>query len=141
MALQAIDGKPIINAKRGAKLTITAADIKNADVKVPDSCAVARACRRELHAKEVRVHLGRVYVRTNDGNWTRYITPDAMRSEIIAFDRGGAFAPGEYNLRAPGPTRLTGKAQGSLKNKTRSKKLQKKRAKPHIVTDVRVGPA
>ncbi len=143
MPLNEIDGKPIINAKKPIKLTINNNDINKADVKKPDDCAVARACRRELHVKEVRVHLGCVYLRYNEGNWVRlrYMTPRSLRAEIIAFDRGGKFEPGEYQLNAIPPSRKTGKAQGSLKNKTKPKKLQKKRLKAHIVTNVRMGPA
>jgi len=142
MSLKDIDGKPIINAKKPITIHINKNDISKADIKEPADCAVARACRRELHVKEVRVHLGRVYLRANEGNWTRYVTPKALRAEIIAFDRGGAFEPGEYELKAIPPSKApTGKAQGSLKNKTRPKKLHKKRAKPHVVTNVRTGPA
>lgn len=31
----------------------------------------------------------------------RYFTPEALRTEIVAFDRGGTFQPGEYELKAP----------------------------------------
>ncbi len=100
MKLKAIDGKPVFDAKRPIKLNINKNDVDKADPKEPADCAVARACRRELRAKEVRVHLARVYVRTNDGNWTRYLTPKPMRTEIIAFDRGGHFHP-ESTTSAP----------------------------------------
>lgn len=144
MALKAIDGLPIMDAKKPAILKITKNDIDKADRKEPADCAVARACRRDLHVKEVRVHLGRVFVRQNEGNWLRYMTPRSLRSEIIAFDRGGAFAPGEYTLPAPHPSKkAAGKRQGSARNATRPRgaKSAKKRRAPHIVTDVRNGPA
>lgn len=141
MRIKAIDGKPVVDAKRATTLKITANDIKSADTKEPDNCAVARACRRELHAKEVRVHLSRVYVRVNEGNWVRYLTPQPMRSEIIAFDRGGSFAPGEYQLGAITPTKALGKRRGGNKPPPKRNSGSKKRRKPHVVTDVRVGPA
>lgn len=140
MALKAIDGKPVMDAKRSIKLIITDGDVSAADRKRPEKCAVAMSCLRTTHAKEVRVHLGRVYVRNNDHNWQRYMTPKCLRSEIIAFDRGGSFAPGEFVLSAPSPTRQTGKRQGTPP-KARSKVKQKQRAPRHIVTDVRTGPA
>lgn len=141
MALKAIDGLPILDAKKPLVLKINENDINKADRKEPADCAVARACRRDLHVKEVRVHLGRVYLRQNAGNWLRYMTPRALRSEIIAFDRGGAFAPGEFTLSAPSPAKKTGKAQGSKTNKTRRGGKGKSRRPPHVVTDVRTGPA
>lgn len=139
MAITQINGLPIIDAKHSVNLIITANDVAKADLKDPADCVVARACRRELNAKEVRVHLGRVYVRTTPDKWTRYITPRSMRTEIIAFDRGGAFSKGEYHLSTPS-IKSTGKQQGS-KTKQLGKKNQKKRRSPHIVTDVRLGPA
>lgn len=139
MTVTSIDGKPIINAKKGAKLTITKHDVSSADIKQPNNCAVARACHRVLHAKEVRVHLGRIYVRANEGNWVRYMTPKSLRTEIISFDRGGIFEPGNYTLSAPSPIKQKGKHQGSNKPRNgKGKKIDKAR---HIVKNVRIGPA
>lgn len=144
-----IDGLPIIDAKRPLTLTITETDIAKANTKAPNGCAVARACARQLHVKEARVHLGRIYLRTNDSNWVRYQTPNRLRSEIIAFDRGGRFAAGDYHMRQIAPSqRANGKRQGgnmdAAKDATRRKATRKtpnKRAPYHLVTDVRGGPA
>ena len=137
MSLRQIDGLPIVDSKKSLKITINTNDINKADPKQPEDCVIARACRRELHVKEVRVHLGRVYLRSNQGNWVRYMTPRSLRTEIIAFDRGGQFAPGEYSLKGVPPSHRLG-----TKTKTGpKKKAGKKRIKPHIVTNVRTGPA
>jgi len=137
MSPKSIENLPIYDAKKAILLSVTDNDCSRADRKEPDSCAVARACRRELHALDVRVHLGRVYVKTNKGSWTRYITPPALRSEIIAFDRGGTFAAGVFTLSAPQPTKqASGKRQGSNK-RTVAKSLTKRRP-PHVVKDVRL---
>lgn len=139
MKVRAIDGLPVIDAKQALTLTINDNDINKASVKEPADCAVARACRREFHAKEVRVHLARVYLRTNKGNWVRYMTPRPLRSEIIAFDRGGRFAPGEFKLLPPNHADKLG-----AKRKTGpkiAKKTPLRRATYHVVTDVRQGPA
>lgn len=135
-----IDGKPIIDAKRSVTLHITNADIKKSDPKKPENCAAANCIKRELHADEVRVHLSRIYIRANQGNWQRYSTPQALRSEIIAFDRGGSFAPGEYILS---PLQLSQRAHRKHKKvkKPGSKPQRGNRKKSHIVTDVRMGPA
>lgn len=139
MRIKGIDGKPVIDARRPIKLHITPKDIAHADPKHPESCAAARALMREQHCKEVRIHLGRVYVRSNDSNWQRYITPKNLRSEIIAFDRGGAFEPGEFILSAPQPTKRLGKRRGAAP--VRNAGRGKKRRPPTVVSNVRTGPA
>jgi hypothetical protein len=139
MQVKAIDGFPVIDAKRPVKITVTKTDVAKADTKHPESCAAARACLRDLHALEARVHLGRVYVRTNTSNWQRYQTPATLRSEIIAFDRGGTFEPQEFVLEPlKHYKRPTGKRQGGVPPK---KKSGKKRRTPIIIRNVRTGPA
>lgn len=112
MPLKTIDGLPIFDAKHSLKLEISPNDIAKADPKQPADCAVARSIRRTTHCKEVRVHLGRIYVRSNASNWQRYLTPKPMRNEIIAFDRGGTFEPAKFTLLAPQPSKRLGKRQG-----------------------------
>src|SRR5690348_5778150 len=89
---------PVKDAKRSVKLIIEDNDITRARKKSPESCVVARACRRAFDAEEVRVHLSRVYVKNAKDEWVRYLTPRNLRSEIIAFDRGGRFVAGTYTL-------------------------------------------
>ncbi len=91
-----------------------------------------------MHAIEARVHLSRIYIRTNKGNWQRYITPSSLKSEIVAFDRGGQFEPGTYLMRAPSPANRLGAARTIGPKKARG---GKKRNKPHITRNVRTGPA
>lgn len=113
---------PILDAKRAMTLHITAGDISRSDKKDPTHCAAALACKRMKGVKEARVHLTRVYVRQNDGNVLRYTTPARLKGEIIAFDRGGQFEPGDYTLNPPAPSqRVTGKRQGA-KRLPRSRK-------------------
>lgn len=87
--VKAIDDIPVIDAKRPLTLHINPADCKGADPQRPSTCAAAKAIKRELQAIDCRVHLSRVYIRQNDGNWQRYRTPKSLRTEIVAFDRGG----------------------------------------------------
>jgi hypothetical protein len=135
--IKAIDGLPVMDAKRPVRLKIIPADIQGANVKEPDDCAIARACRRQLHVIEARVHLTRTYLRTNTGNWVRYATPPAARAEIIAFDRGGRFVPSEFILKpVPERDRLGAPRRGG---KATGKKG--KRRGHHVVKDVRTGPA
>jgi hypothetical protein len=99
-----IAGKKVVDAKRPAKIVITERDAKVGDNKNPSSCAAALAAKRDIpECLSARVHIGRVYIEQKD-KWVRFMTPDSLRSEIIAFDRGGSFQPGEYELKAPAPS-------------------------------------
>jgi len=92
MKVLAIDGIPVTDALKPLMLHVLAGDCKGA---IPEACDFRCRSRhqRELGAIDCRVHLGRVYIRQNKGNWQRYGTPNSLRNEIIAFDRGGQFAP------------------------------------------------
>ena len=141
MRMSQIDGLPVVDAVAPIVLTVTRRDVSKADKKRPDNCAVARACRREFHVKEVRVHLSRIYLKYAE-NWTRYCTPRPMRDEIISFDRGGSFVGGTFTLL--NPQRSIRLGAGNAK-KYRGKKYaatgRRKRGPYHVMTDVRSGPA
>lgn len=141
MPLNQIDGLPIIDSKKSIKITITKNDIDKADKKEPNDCAVARACRRELKIKEARIHLGRVYLRANEGNWVRYMTLPPLRAEIIAFDRGGTFAAGEYTLKSIPPSHKLGKKTGKKSKRSTTGAKKRNGKTPHVVMDVRSGVA
>ncbi len=143
--IETSDGKelPVFDAKRAMKLHVGERELNAANRKTPNSCALAHACMAKEGVKEVRIHLSRAYVRLNDINWTRYFVSDNLRNEIIAFDRGGRFMPGEYVLQKISPSqRLTGKAAGSKKNKTnKNRDYSRKRVTRKPTQDVRLGPA
>lgn len=130
-----INGSKVVDATKKIVLKITERDVKKGNTKDPGACAAALACMRELpNCTEARVHLGRTYVKTGR-NWTRFQTPHSLRSEIVAFDRGGEFAPGEYTLSPLQPTKkASGKRQGTS---TPKKKPSKPRAKYHTISGVR----
>lgn len=132
MRTATINGLPVVNAKKAIILKVNTADIKSAKTKDPSGCAAAVACRRQLGATEARVHLGRTYVRYN-GRWERYITSSPLRDEVVAFDRGGRFEPGEYYLLRIQPSKAKGGKQGAVKYKKRGNK----RKSPHFISGVR----
>jgi hypothetical protein len=92
-----IAGKPVKDSRKRLTIHITKNDVEKGDVKDPGACAAARCIKRELGVKDVRVHIGRTYVDMGD-HWLRYRTSKGLRTEIVAFDRGGSFEPGEYDL-------------------------------------------
>lgn len=96
-----INGKRVVDATKPISIHITKRDTTDGDNKNPSACAAARAVKRDIpECVSARVHIGRVYVETPK-QWIRYETPDALRTEIVAFDRGGQFQPGNYKLSVP----------------------------------------
>ena len=110
-----MDGLPVLDAKKPLRLEVMREDIRSANKKAPNSCAVAKACTRAMGVKGVKVHLSRLYINTDDKSWTRYLVSGAMRSEIIAYDRGGKFMPGVYNLMVPSKCKRLGVKQTDRK--------------------------
>lgn len=90
------------NAHRPVRLNITPEDAKKGKRLDPCACAAARAIKRQMGAGDdgVYVHRGVTYVKQGK-EWVRFKTSGALRLETIIFDRGGEFAPGEYDIQAP----------------------------------------
>lgn len=141
-----INGKRVVDATKPVTINITPRDIANGDNKNPSGCAAARAAKHSIEeCISARVHVGRVYIE-QDKKWVRYNTPDSLRQEIIAFDRGGTFAPGEYTLR---PLSANEKPEGRAKKRgeknrnrpgpshTKSPRKMIARVKRHEVTGIR----
>jgi hypothetical protein len=98
-----INGLKVVDAKKQLKIRITPQDIRDGDSKDPAMCAAALACKRDLKATDARVHVSRTYIKLN-GQWLRFQTPSSLRSEVVAFDRGGKFFPGEYVISPMSPS-------------------------------------
>lgn len=131
-------GLPVVDATKRVILTITHQDILSGKAGSPAACAAARACMRQMHAPAVRVHMSRIYIMKGK-KWVRYVTPQSMRSEMIAYDRRTSFKPGDYVINALVPSH-----RGTDRHKDKNYKAgykvknKKPRAKPHFVTGVRV---
>lgn len=135
-AIRSIDGLPVIDAKHDLELEIVSRDCKGGDPLRPESCAAARAARRQFDAYDVRIHLTRVYIRTNKGNWQRYIASDRLHQEVIVFDRGGEMMPGKYMLLSPKKSQRIGQYHKGKKSARATKKHRKHR----FVERVRAAP-
>jgi len=91
-------GRDIVNLGRGMRLKVTEADIKKGVPLDPENCAVAECIKRITGADEVSVHRGVVMI-VKGNKAMRLMTSSGVRLETIVFDRGGAFIPGEYDLK------------------------------------------
>lgn len=134
-----IGGGKVVDATRPLEIRITADDVRRGALKNATACAAARALCREGFT-EARVHAARTYVRRRNGTWLRYFTGDALRSEVVAFDRGGAFEPGLYRLSPIQPAERIG-ARAQRQGSTYKKSAERRRAAPkrknHVTTGVR----
>jgi hypothetical protein len=133
-----IKGVKVEDAKRKITLAVTEEDVRLGTLKQARSCAAANAICRQTGATEARVHASRAYIKQG-GKWLRFTVPLAMRSEIIAFDRGGDFAPGEYILTPVQPSVRLGvvRNHGVEKRKGNHHSKNKRKRAYHVVSGVR----
>jgi hypothetical protein len=129
--IRMFEGLPVVDAAQNVDITITAADVRNSKKKNPGACAAAVATERKFH-RPVKVFLSRMYVKDKN-QWVRFITPGNIAREIISFDRGSEFEPGEYHFRAP----TVGQRLGSH-GSSQSKGTHKTRKPQHVVGNVRI---
>lgn len=133
-----IAGVEVKDASHKIVLNITKEDVKAGSLKKANSCAAAKALCRQEGCEAAKVHMSRAYIKKG-GKWLRFGVTPALRSEVLAFDRGGKFEPGEYTLVPLQPTvRL-----GAHRKKPRVEKrkgrhdLGKPRKAYHVVSGVR----
>lgn len=135
-----IAGVEVKDADKPMTITVNKADVRAGAKKNANTCAMANAVCRQTGAVAAKIHFSRAYVKKN-GQWLRFTVPPALRSEVLAFDRGGEFAPGEYRLGPIQPTlRLDRPAEKRWKpdyNKTRKSATGKRRKPYHVVSGVR----
>jgi len=135
-----INGKPVLNGRKKWHLSIDQVDIDGSRRKTPGGCAAARAIlRQEKTVKSVRVHIGRTFLEFED-HWERYQTPGSLRAEVIAYDRGGQFMPGEHTIPPLSPSNIAalenGKPTGPKKKKL-SRKAKIARSHQYNIHGVR----
>lgn len=132
-----INGMDVKDATQKVKIKITKTDCTKGATKDPGACAAARACLRQVpDCHKARVHIGRTYLQVGE-KWLRFQTPLALRSEIISFDRGGAFEPGDYELRPLSVAERKGRGKRHSSGAPKHGRPGHHRIKPHIVTGVR----
>jgi hypothetical protein len=120
--MRMIDGNPVVDADKPVTVHITPEDCARGSKKDPEKCAAALALKRVTSCDESRVHLGCTYLRFGK-KWFRYATPPSLKAEIISFDRGGGFYPGDFRLH-PMPASLRLKPANPKSGHTRTRKSQ-----------------
>jgi hypothetical protein len=133
MEVHRVGGRNCIDATSTIEIEITEQDTRFANRKDPTNCVMARACMKQ-ESTDAIVHISRIYLKVKDKDlWTRYGVDGSLRTEIIAFDRGGDFAPGIYMLHTLQPC----KKLGADKRKRPNHPKNKVRKTPVVLRGVR----
>lgn len=138
--MRMIDGKPVVDTGKPVTVHITPADCARGSKKNPEKCAVALALKRVTRCDESRVHLGCTYLRFGN-KWLRYATSPSLKAEIISFDRGGGFYPGDFRLHPMPPAlrlkqakqKSGGKRSRRAANAAKRMKTEKKKGKLRVL--------
>ncbi len=97
-----LDGLPVVDAKKPLILEVTADDIKHSNPLDPAGCAAAIAAMRQEGVTKAFIHLSKAYIMNKQKtHYERYEAPRRLRTEVVAYDRGGSFEPNEFELKAP----------------------------------------
>jgi hypothetical protein len=119
MKTYTINGRQCIDATESISLNITDNDCQLASRKDHANCVLSRACMKHT-GSDVLVYVSRVYVKQiHQDVWVRYVIENTLRTQVVAFDQGGAFNPGQYVLNKPASDKRLGRSSGGQKNTDR----------------------
>lgn len=88
----------VADSAKPITVEISEADCAGGDRKKPETCAMARACVRDLGCDGILVWASVAWI-IKGRTAIKYMVPQALSREIAIFDRGAEFAPGTYHLR------------------------------------------
>jgi hypothetical protein len=89
------------DAKESITISVSARDVSGGRAKDHKNCPIAGACKRGLPIQYAIISKSTAYIVDKNMVATRYLVSGGAREELISFDRGGSFQPGEYSLYAP----------------------------------------
>lgn len=131
--MRKIDGLPVTNASRPVRINVTKHDVAKGVPKNQNACAIALACMRDIPgATAAKVHMSTCFVHLKRKGWQRWRVPEYATREIVAFDRGGTFVPGEIDLM-PVPITPKKKRRRTANSGSRVRGRQPR----HVTQDVR----
>jgi hypothetical protein len=110
-----------VDADDSLSLVVTARDIKLAKAANSKECALARACKRELHVKAAYLLRTVAWLEYPD-KMVRYRLPQSVQKEIVSFDRSKMMSTGEYTLAPVAPMKR-GKGRARARSKVTGKRL------------------
>jgi hypothetical protein len=134
--LRKIDGQVVTNAATRLRLTVTEQDVRKGVPKNPNACAIAVAAMRQIPGcTAAKVHKSCLFTLVK-GKWQRRLVPEYATRELVAFDRGGRFVPGEFEFDPmPVPTPTTKRRRPS--SASASSGAPRRKRTRHVTIDVR----
>lgn len=91
--------KSVRDADDDLMVEVTSKDEKASKRKDHNECAMATAIKRQERATSVIISSRTAYV-IKGTEAVRYKVPEAVGKEVVSFDRGSSFEPGDYKLKA-----------------------------------------
>ena len=89
----------VTDADSDLMVNVTKNDEKSSRRKDHGDCAMAVAVKRQENATHVIISSSTAYV-IKGKEAIRYKVPEAVSREVVSFDRGSSFEPGDYKLKA-----------------------------------------
>ncbi len=94
-------------------INVTEKDEKASKKKDHNECAMAVAVKRQEGCSSVIISASTAYV-IKGTHATRYKMPESASREVVSFDRGSAFEPGDYKLKSPPKSARLGTYRGAM---------------------------
>lgn len=121
----------IKDATKSISVEVLPKDIDYKAKKKHGECAIAQACKRSMSLDGAVIAPSRAFLVKGD-TVTRYeLSAQAIR-ELVSFDRGGSFEPGNYRMHKIAKRRRFGNRGGGWGRKT-----GERRTKRHVVSNIR----
>ena len=126
------NGLEVRDATAPLTVKVTQKDIDQAVQRDPETCAVARGCKRMKDVIDVRIGATTAFV--DRGNYIeRFVIDPDDRKRLAVFDRDGYFAPGTYRLLPPPEERKIGARAGQKSgSNTRNRKAAQLPLRPRV---------
>jgi len=125
--------KKVTDAHGPIEIEVTPADARKGRRKSHQTCAMAVACRRKFNLDGVLLSHSVAYL-VKGPRATRYVVPPSVQREIVSFDRGVEFKPGDYWLNPPGGQQRLGSRTAVPAGKRSARRVARTR---HSVPGVR----
>ena len=123
--------KKVVDAKHNVEINVTQHDCRGGDPHAPDTCAMARAFKREYDGAVISMSVA--YLIEGD-QAIRFTVPPSVAREIVSFDRNHNFSPGEYYLKAPNKSEKLSPRKYALRKERHEKQYARQSKRRHHKT-------
>lgn len=118
--------RTVADADKDVTTHVSDENVSMASLKAHRSCALAQACKQKKGVDAAIISRSTAFL-VHGTHATRYLLSTPAMKEIMAFDRGGSFSPGDYTLKVPAKSQRLGAYRSSNKHGKDDGKRGKKR--------------